>query len=339
MAELRSRDPVARLARGPRSATSSRSTPRSTAELEAALDAARRRAPSPTSSRTSATSARRSTTAAAAAALGAPGRGAARGRGAERGAARPVRAAIRTSASSARTCSTPTAARSRSRRASRRRFPDRVRPTPISEAAIVGSATGFALEGGKAIAEIMFGDFVALAADQLANSAAKHHYISRGESPVNLVVRVPMGGGRGYGPTHSQSLEKMFFGIPGLRVVAVSSFTDPYALLWNAVAADPGPVLFVENKTVYAERAQRRAGEQAGRPGLPRRLRLEPLRRARRRRPRPRDQDPHDGDRPGARLRHGQPPGRRLQAEHRRLRRLRPRRRTRSKRPSARGRS
>jgi 2-oxoisovalerate dehydrogenase E1 component len=136
------------------------------------------------------------------------------------------------------------------------RFPDRVHPTSISEAAIVGSATGFALEGGKAVAEIMFGDFVALAADQLANSAAKHHYLSRGTAPVNLVVRVPMGGGRGYGPTHSQSLEKMFFGIPGLRVVAVSSFVDPYALLWNAVAADPGPVLFVENKAVYAERVR-----------------------------------------------------------------------------------
>jgi 2-oxoisovalerate dehydrogenase E1 component len=132
------------------------------------------------------------------------------------------------------------------------RFPDRIHPTPISETAIVGSATGFALEGGKAIAEIMFGDFVALAADQLANSAAKHHYLSQGKATVNVVVRVPMGGGRGYGPTHSQSLEKMFFGIPGLRVVAVSSFTDPYALFWNAVAADPGPVLFVENKAVYA---------------------------------------------------------------------------------------
>ncbi len=136
------------------------------------------------------------------------------------------------------------------------RFPERIHPTPISEAAIVGSATGFALMGGKAVAEIMFGDFVALAADQLANSAAKHHYLSQGHATVNVVVRVPMGGGRGYGPTHSQSLEKMFFGIPGLRVVAVSSFTDPYALLWNAVAADPGPVLFVENKAVYAERAR-----------------------------------------------------------------------------------
>ena len=135
-------------------------------------------------------------------------------------------------------------------------FPDRIHPTPISEAAIVGSATGLALEGGKAVAEIMFGDFVALAADQLANSAAKHHYLSQGKASVDLVVRVPMGGGRGYGPTHSQSLEKMFLGIPGLRVVAVSSFVDPYALLWNAVAADPGPVLFVENKAVYAERVR-----------------------------------------------------------------------------------
>jgi pyruvate/2-oxoglutarate/acetoin dehydrogenase E1 component len=146
------------------------------------------------------------------------------------------------------------------------RFPDRVHPTPISESAIVGSATGYALEGGKAVAEIMFGDFVALAADQLANSAAKHHYLSQGTASMNLVVRVPMGGGRGYGPTHSQSLEKMFFGIPGLRVVAVSSFTDPYALLHNAVAADSGPVLFVENKTVYGERCGPGTGKSTTSP-------------------------------------------------------------------------
>jgi 2-oxoisovalerate dehydrogenase E1 component len=103
---------------------------------------------------------------------------------------------------------------------------------------------------------VMFGDFIALATDQLVNSAAKHHYISRGEARVNLVVRTPMGGGRAYGPTHSQSLEKLFFGIPGLRVVAVSSFADPYATLFNAVAADPGPVLLIENKAVYGERVR-----------------------------------------------------------------------------------
>jgi 2-oxoisovalerate dehydrogenase E1 component len=135
-------------------------------------------------------------------------------------------------------------------------FPDRIHPTPISEAAIAGTVTGFALAGGKAVAEVMFGDFIALATDQLVNSAAKHHYISRGTAQVNLVVRTPMGGGRAYGPTHSQSLEKLFFGIPGLRVVAVSSFSDPYATLYNAVAADPGPVLLIENKAVYGERVR-----------------------------------------------------------------------------------
>ena len=135
-------------------------------------------------------------------------------------------------------------------------YPDRVLTTPISEGGLFGVSAGMALRGLRPILEIMFGDFVALAADQLANSAAKHHYLSQGQAPVNLVLRVPMGGGRGYGPTHSQSLEKMFFGIPGLRVVAVSSFVDPYALLWNAVEADPGPVLFVENKAVYAERVR-----------------------------------------------------------------------------------
>src|SRR5581483_720934 len=102
----------------------------------------------------------------------------------------------------------------------------------------------------------------ALATDQLVNSTAKHHYISGGEAKVNLVVRTPMGGGRAYGPTHSQSLEKLFFGIPGLRVVAVSSFADPYATLYNAVAADPGPVLLIENKAVYGEQVRVPQGGQ-----------------------------------------------------------------------------
>ncbi len=100
------------------------------------------------------------------------------------------------------------------------RFPDRVFTTPISEAAIVGVSVGLALRGRHPIAEIMFGDFVTLAADQLINHAAKYAAMYNGRVRVPLVVRTPMGGGRGYGPTHSQSLERLFLGIPHLTVLA-----------------------------------------------------------------------------------------------------------------------
>lgn len=130
-------------------------------------------------------------------------------------------------------------------------FPDRVLTTPISEAAIVGVATGMALRGLRPIAEIMFGDFLTLAADQLVNHAAKFRWIYNDLVRVPLVVRTPMGGRRGYGPTHSQSLEKMFLGIPGLRLVAPNTLGDPAALLGTAIAEDD-PVLFIEHKLLYA---------------------------------------------------------------------------------------
>ena len=117
------------------------------------------------------------------------------------------------------------------------RFPDRVFTTPISEAAIVGMSVGLALRGLHPIAEIMFGDFVALAADQIVNHAAKYPAMYNGQVQVPLVMRTPMGGGRGYGPTHSQSLERLFFGIPHLKLVAPSHAHDPGALLEAAVAA------------------------------------------------------------------------------------------------------
>jgi pyruvate/2-oxoglutarate/acetoin dehydrogenase E1 component len=107
------------------------------------------------------------------------------------------------------------------------KYPDRVLTTPISEAAIVGLASGMALKGLLPIVEIMFGDFVTLAADQLVNHAAKFRWMYNDQVRVPLVVRTPMGGRRGYGPTHSQSLEKMFMGIPGLKVVAPNTLGDP----------------------------------------------------------------------------------------------------------------
>jgi len=129
-------------------------------------------------------------------------------------------------------------------------FPERVLTTPISEAAIVGVASGMALRGLRPVAEIMFGDFVTLIADQIVNHAAKFRWMYNDMVRVPLVVRTPMGGRRGYGPTHSQSLEKMFLGVPGLRVVAPNALGDPGQLL-EAAIADDDPVLFVEHKLLY----------------------------------------------------------------------------------------
>lgn len=131
------------------------------------------------------------------------------------------------------------------------RYPDRVLTTPISEAAIVGVATGLALRGRRPVAEIMFGDFLFLAGDQLVNHAAKFQWMYNDQVRVPLVVRAPMGARRGYGPTHSQSIEKHFMGVPGLWVVAPHVLLSPGALLIQATLACDGPVVFIENKTCY----------------------------------------------------------------------------------------
>ncbi len=130
------------------------------------------------------------------------------------------------------------------------KFPGRVLTTPISEATIVGVASGMALRGLRPVAEIMFGDFLTLCADQLVNHAAKFRWMYNDQVRVPIVVRTPMGGRRGYGPTHSQSLEKMFLGVPGLRVVAPNTLGDPALLLQKAID-DDDPVLFVEHKLLY----------------------------------------------------------------------------------------
>lgn len=130
-------------------------------------------------------------------------------------------------------------------------FPERVFSTPISEGGITGVAAGMALRGLKPVVEIMFGDFLTLCVDQIVNHIAKFRGMYNEKVAVPIVIRTPMGGGRGYGATHSQSIEKMFLGIPGVQVVAPSHLHDPGAQLRYSILEKTTPVLFIEHKLLY----------------------------------------------------------------------------------------
>jgi len=136
-------------------------------------------------------------------------------------------------------------------------FPERVLTTPISEAGIAGMAGGMALRGMRPVVEIMFGDFATLIADQVINHIAKFHGMYNGQANAPVLIRTPMGARRGYGPTHSQTLEKIFLGTPGLTVLApfhLQGSTElgaPGQLLYNAILQQEGPTFFVENKLQY----------------------------------------------------------------------------------------
>lgn len=144
------------------------------------------------------------------------------------------------------------------------RFPERVLSTPISEAGFIGLATGLAMRGMRPVAELMFGDFITLAADQIINHASKFRWVYNDKVRVPLVIRAPMGGRRGYGPTHSQSLEKLVMGIPGLQVVAPSLYDDWGNALKTLIGCNEDPLVFVENKVLYPKRMKR---VEAGRSG------------------------------------------------------------------------
>jgi len=133
-------------------------------------------------------------------------------------------------------------------------FPARVRNTPISEGAIVGLGNGLALGGKLPVCEIMFGDFLTLAADQLINHASKFRYMYNDQVRVPLIVRTPMGGGRGYGPTHSQSLEKHFLGLPQTQMLALHQRCNPGSVYDTLFETVDRPVLVIENKLLYATR-------------------------------------------------------------------------------------
>ena len=137
---------------------------------------------------------------------------------------------------------------------------ERVLETPISEAAIVATAIGASLLGMRPVAELMFMDFVLLTLDQLANQAAKMHFMFGGRATVPIVVRMPGGSGSGAASQHSQSLESMLMHIPGLIVINPSTPYDAKGLMLSAIR-NPNPVCFVEHKILYKTKGEVPEGE------------------------------------------------------------------------------
>lgn len=128
--------------------------------------------------------------------------------------------------------------------------PDRIRNTPISEAAISGAAVGSALTGMRPILELQFSDFITIAMDNLANQAAKIRYMYGGKGTIPIVVRTPSGSGTGAAAQHTQSLEAWVAHVPGLKVVQPSTASDAKGLL-KAAIDDENPVIFYEHKLLY----------------------------------------------------------------------------------------
>jgi len=133
------------------------------------------------------------------------------------------------------------------------RFPAKVFQMPISEQGFTGMAAGLAISGRRPMVEIMFGDFVTLAFDQLVNHAAKYQLMYNEQVTCPIVVRLPMGGGRGYGPTHSQNLEKHICGVPNLQVFAVSPYL-PLGPFFRAIDSTRSPIALIEYKQDYTRR-------------------------------------------------------------------------------------
>lgn len=126
----------------------------------------------------------------------------------------------------------------------------RVRDTPLSEAAIIGTAVGSSMLGFRPVAEIMFADFLGECYDQIVNNAAKMHYMFDGQFKAPIVIRTACGGGFGGGPHHSQSVEGWFLNVPGIVIVAPSTPADAKGLLLASIEND-NPVLFLEHKALY----------------------------------------------------------------------------------------
>ena len=138
--------------------------------------------------------------------------------------------------------------------------PKRVKDTPISEQAILGAAMGAAMTGLRPVAEIMFSDFFAVCFDYIANEIAKARYMTDGQVSVPLVIKSGNGGGARFGAQHSQSVENWAMAIPGLKVVAPAFPADVKGLMAAAIR-DNDPVLFFEQKSLYATKGEVPDGE------------------------------------------------------------------------------
>ena len=131
---------------------------------------------------------------------------------------------------------------------------ERVFNTPISEAAIVGTAVGAAAAGMRPVCELMYIDFVLMAMDQVGNQAAKNRYMFGGKAEIPMVIRTATGGGKGYAGQHSQSLEAVCTMIPGLKVIAPSTAEDTKGLLKSAIR-DNNPIVFMEHQSLYTTKS------------------------------------------------------------------------------------
>lgn len=133
------------------------------------------------------------------------------------------------------------------------KFPERVWTMPICENGFVGMSGGMALGGIFPIVEIMFGDFLTVCCDQIINYIAKYRQMYGWQVEMPLIIRTPMGGGRGYGPTHSQSIEKCFSGIPGLQIFALSPYHS-VEFIYRVAQQSKDPTLIIENKIDYGSK-------------------------------------------------------------------------------------
>ena len=138
--------------------------------------------------------------------------------------------------------------------------PERVRNTPVSETAFVGTAIGAAATGMRPVVELMFSDFMSVCWDQIMNEAAKFHYMYAGNVNIPLVIRTASGGGTGAASQHSQSLETMYCHVPGLKVVVPSTPYDAKGLMKSAVRCND-PVIFLEQKLLYGTEGEVPDGE------------------------------------------------------------------------------
>jgi acetoin:2,6-dichlorophenolindophenol oxidoreductase subunit beta len=132
---------------------------------------------------------------------------------------------------------------------------ERMRDTPLSEAAIIGAAVGSAVVGMVPVAEIMFADFMGVCFDQMVNNAAKMNYTFDGQFKSGIVVRTACGGGFGGGPHHSQQVDGWFMNVPGLVMVAPTNPYDAKGLLIASIE-DQNPILFLEHKAMYRKKGE-----------------------------------------------------------------------------------